>query len=577
MKKYLLTIFCLFILSPLISQDNAVHDSLQCSAHGPNVVANPGFELGDTLFTNEYIYSPPWKPIWFSKYSITNHYELKGLNSVWNALDHENLDSSRKFLIVDPDDGTKKVWEQTVQVCEGNEYAFSAWVKDALPTGDGRVNPTVSVLIDGDTVIKNFAVPDIVPQDDRYWTQLYHKIDIGSKTEVTITILLMIGGASGNDLLLDDVYFGLCGKELALTESNSPLEIFDGDSLLLELSPSTTSSGWVNYEWFQDSVLIASGSNQTSIYANDTSSYYILAYLPGGCAVSSDLYKVNSANPYLYPKQDSIFTTEDTPANVNLLTNDLIKVYNGYPTISITNLPKNGEITSIDTLGNLLYTPFSNFAGVDSFYYSLYDIEIGISDTVLVYITITEEPDAPIAHTDQASVQVEAQVEILFLNNDIDIDGDIDTNSAKIIAGPTFQEASVTLNNDKITYQSGSLTLGTDSIQYVICDLQNQCDTGTIFIEIKPLDLNVFNGISPNGDGVNDFWFIDGIDIYSENKVEIYNRWGNLIFDIQNYDNDSNFWYGQTNSGRKLPDGTYFYLIQIEDTTLNGFIILSNP
>ena len=75
-------------------------------------------------------------------------------------------------------------------------------------------------------------------------------------------------------------------------------------------------------------------------------------------------------------------------------------------------------------------------------------------------------------------------------------------------------------------------------------------------------------GFSPNGDGINDFWVIDGIEFHPDNIVTIYNRWGDAIFQTNGYDNYTNVFDGMANQktktgGGRLPAGTYFFNIKI--------------
>jgi len=71
--------------------------------------------------------------------------------------------------------------------------------------------------------------------------------------------------------------------------------------------------------------------------------------------------------------------------------------------------------------------------------------------------------------------------------------------------------------------------------------------------QVNPLIIpNVF---TPNGDGVNDTFFIPGLDTYSENEIVIINRWGNDVYEKKNYKND---W-----TGEGLPEGTYFYILKV--------------
>jgi gliding motility-associated-like protein len=87
----------------------------------------------------------------------------------------------------------------------------------------------------------------------------------------------------------------------------------------------------------------------------------------------------------------------------------------------------------------------------------------------------------------------------------------------------------------------------------------------------------VHNAFTPNGDGLNEYFFIENIDditCYPTNSVEIYNRWGVLVYEAKNYDNNSIKFTG-VSEGRatvsksaELPAGTYFYMLQY--TTAQG-------
>ena len=80
-----------------------------------------------------------------------------------------------------------------------------------------------------------------------------------------------------------------------------------------------------------------------------------------------------------------------------------------------------------------------------------------------------------------------------------------------------------------------------------------------------PCQITVFTGFSPNGDGLNDTWIIGNIENFPNNSVHIYNRWGNQIIGITNYNNTYNSWNGQSASGAVLTNGTYFYVIELNN------------
>ena len=59
------------------------------------------------------------------------------------------------------------------------------------------------------------------------------------------------------------------------------------------------------------------------------------------------------------------------------------------------------------------------------------------------------------------------------------------------------------------------------------------------------------------------------------NEVEIYNRWGNMVWKGTNYDNNEVVWFGQNNNGVQLSDGTYFYVANIRDRIYKGWVELT--
>lgn len=81
------------------------------------------------------------------------------------------------------------------------------------------------------------------------------------------------------------------------------------------------------------------------------------------------------------------------------------------------------------------------------------------------------------------------------------------------------------------------------------------------------------NLITPDGNGQNDFWFIENIDRYPSCEVLIYDAYGKLVLSQPNYQNDFN---GTLTTGEKLPEGTYYYVITCEgmDDNLSGPLTL---
>lgn len=97
---------------------------------------------------------------------------------------------------------------------------------------------------------------------------------------------------------------------------------------------------------------------------------------------------------------------------------------------------------------------------------------------------------------------------------------------------------------------------------------------------VDPLpEMVVYNAVSPNGDGRNDFFRIANISELPEtrkNNVVIVNRWGDVVFSVSDYDNVTRVFTGISSAGNKLPPGVYYYRIDIPDANkqLLGYILL---
>ncbi len=106
----------------------------------------------------------------------------------------------------------------------------------------------------------------------------------------------------------------------------------------------------------------------------------------------------------------------------------------------------------------------------------------------------------------------------------------------------------------------------TYTIQVLNASTCTEC-TDVVVITVIP-ELNIPNTFTPNGDGVNDVWQINGLDRFDDCELWIYTRWGQRIFHQTGYESGEE-WNG-TNNGLSLPPATYYYVIDIKKKDAEG-------
>jgi len=164
--------------------------------------------------------------------------------------------------------------------------------------------------------------------------------------------------------------------------------------------------------------------------------------------------------------------------------------------------------------------------------------------------------------------------------NDIRIcPGDTAFLSANVPGGTSILWQPGTALSDSAIYNPTSRP-AQSMIYYLFVQDQNppnciSADSVRVIID-ESLDcfLQTYHGFTPNGDGKNDAWVIDGIAA-DDNKVTIYNRWGDIIWEKNGYDNQNVVWRGEHFNGSLLPDGTYYFVINSQGRMKNGWIELT--
>ena len=184
------------------------------------------------------------------------------------------------------------------------------------------------------------------------------------------------------------------------------------------------------------------------------------------------------------------------------------------------------------------------------------DPTLTVSESGQVFVKVWDEYQCN--GYDTASLLI-STTPIVDLGRDTVICGD---NSLELNAGD-FESYSWSTGEtvNPITVREGAGTVS------VIVTNADGCE-GTDEIVIKPCDpvtlLGVIpNTITPNDDNVHDTWKINNISLFPQASIQIYDRWGRVIFEQNGgYEND---WNGKDSSGKDLPVDTYFYIIDLKE------------
>jgi len=92
----------------------------------------------------------------------------------------------------------------------------------------------------------------------------------------------------------------------------------------------------------------------------------------------------------------------------------------------------------------------------------------------------------------------------------------------------------------------------------------------TLSSDAEVVSCDIPKGVSPNGDGLNDTWDLRG---YNVKKVEIFNRYGTKVYSKTNYIDE---WHGQSDNSNELPDGTYYYVVEFNDSPVkSGWVYIN--
>ena len=302
---------------------------------------------------------------------------------------------------------------------------------------------------------------------------------------------------------------------------------------------------------------------------------------PTACATTTVQVTVPAATPTptVHAEPDT-FTYSGTATQTvgNVLTNDTVSGTTSATTSNVTisqvSTPTGTVVPRIDTTNGDVIVPNNTPAGIYTITYQICTVATPTAcATATVQVTVpaaTPTPTiAPIAVDDRATTPLNTPIVVNVLANDT-LNG---ATTPNVVANPANGTVIVNLDGS-IEYRPNTGFTGTDTFVYELCNPQGNCDSATVTIEVVNTIIP-YNGMSVDGDGKNDHFHIGGIESYPNNVVRIYNRWGVKVFETEGYDNVTRVFRGisngrvTVNAPEKLPQGTYYYVIEYYDHNNN--------
>jgi hypothetical protein len=193
---------------------------------GINLLANPGFESGNTGFSTDYTYTTT------SLVPEGNYAIMKIPHDYHSAFSHTPPHSGVLQMVVNGKGTTANVWTETVAVVPNTNYQFSYWEQSVHATSPSKLQLSVNSQLIGN--------PYTAPSDTAVWKQFFYNWNSGANTSAILKLQNMNYDANGNDFAIDDLDFE------PLMQVSSSVNITVGSQaagVTITASPTTVNAG----------------------------------------------------------------------------------------------------------------------------------------------------------------------------------------------------------------------------------------------------------------------------------------------------------------------------------------------
>ncbi len=555
-------------------------------------------------------------------YTITNNMQ-RVLPASHDTGDHTG-NIGGKALLVNAD-FTSGIFYQTpvAGLCENTTYEFSAWLLNIYDPGSNACPSPIPINVrfeiwdaTNTRLLSGGGTGDIRETATPQWQKagLTFTTAVGQGTVILKMINNGVGGC-GNDLAIDDIQFRTCGDATDITTSNGNTSatfcVSNGakSEVLYATVQNTVFSSPV-YQW----ELSGDGENFSDI-AGETGASYTTPLLSNTtyyrARIAEDVVNLNNSSCNNYTSIFAFVFADDPPVptgrNTNLLVCDGVAVALRAETIQTSTIdwydsPAGGNLliqnsNSLEVNSGGLYYAEARLpdGGCTSPGRAKFRVQEGtrlqVSDESITkcaqdqitleatasaesYLWSTGEKTPSIQVSDPGTYTVTltgllgcASVRTIIVANTVAPGIEKITRDGNFITVNATGNSGLRFSLDGINYQASNVfELPQDPIGTVYVQDENGC------ITVRE-DYRFFiipDYFTPNGDGYHDLWVLRGLRVYNKVRLSIFDRFGKLLKQVPT---NTYEWDG-TYRGKPLPSSTYWYLLEIDDKTLRGKVLL---
>ena len=386
--------------------------------------------------------------------------------------------------------------------------------------------------------------------------------------------------------------------------------ICPGDNTTLTVTSAETG---LTYQWQLDGVDMTGETNAT-LNTNQTGIYIVTATNANGCTATETITVTQSPLPQLDPIQGDTVICPTTATDLTVTSTDAGLTYQWQvdgsdiagATSTTLNVSQAGTYTVIATNSSgctssesitVSISPLPNISAI------MGDLELCFDETSTLSVTTADtgltyqwelDGSTMIGETNASVEATEAGIYTVTATN---TNGCTSTQVAIVlqsefelspIDGPTaicpgeYTQLTITSDDSSLTYQwtlDGAVMAGETSNvldtnqagEYIVTATNAMgCTLSETVTVVERTDCFIPQGISPNGDGLNDSFEISW---YNADNIKIFNRYGTKVYEKGPYKNE---WYGVSSQGHELPTGTYYYVIYKNGTKpLTGWVYVN--